>query len=287
MDFKKLTVEEVANKRFTSVRMREGYSIDEVDKFLEKMEETIETYDGEVFDLQKQVSSLEQLPELDSSSSELEELKRAHAAKLRELEEAVQNNTRLQNTIEGLGLELVKVNADLVAARQGRAAAETLATAANDSLNRVQAAAAKPMDAASASGAAARILENAAKNYDELLAQGEAEAKAVIEKAEVEATDLRSSAERQAAEIIAEVNSAKEEAFGDIESQKRQLEESVAHLASVETRARDELVRVYSSSLEELQKSKPAVNVGEAIEPRTGPQRVANPLFGDVPAFIQ
>jgi len=287
MDFKKLTVEEVANKRFTSVRMREGYSIDEVDKFLEKMEETIETYDGEVFDLQKQVSSLEQLPELDNSSSELEELKRAHAAKLRELEEAVQNNTRLQNTIEGLGLELVKVNADLVAARQGRAAAETLATAANDSLNRVQAAAAKPMDAASASGAAARILENAAKNYDELLAQGEAEAKAVIEKAEVEATDLRSSAERQAAEIIAEVNSAKEEAFGDIESQKRQLEESVAHLASVETRARDELVRVYSSSLEELQKSKPAVNVGEAIEPRTGPQRVANPLFGDVPAFIQ
>lgn len=287
MDFKKLTVEEVANKRFTSVRMREGYSIDEVDKFLEKMEETIETYDGEVFDLQKQVSSLEQLPELDNSSSELEELKRTHAAKLRELEEAVQNNTRLQNTIEGLGLELVKVNADLAAARQGRAAAETLATAANDSLNRVQAAAAKPMDAASASGAAARILENAAKNYDELLAQGEAEAKAVIEKAEVEATDLRSSAERQAAEIIAEVNSAKEEAFGDIESQKRQLEESVAHLASVETRARDELVRVYSSSLEELQKSKPAVNVGDAIEPRTGSQRVANPLFRDVPAFIK
>jgi len=163
MDFKKLTAQEVANKRFTPVRMREGYSIDEVDKFLEKMEDTIEGYDNELLELQRQITALEELPKLDGDSPELEELKRSHAAKLRELEEAVQNNVRLQNTIDGLGLELVKANSDLDAARQGRAAAEALATAANDSLNRVQAAASKPMDVTAASGAAARILENAAK----------------------------------------------------------------------------------------------------------------------------
>src|SRR5690348_5287232 len=51
---KKLTAEEVATKRFTPVRLREGYSMDEVDAFLDQVESTLVAQESEIRELTAQ-----------------------------------------------------------------------------------------------------------------------------------------------------------------------------------------------------------------------------------------
>ena len=55
-----LTPEDVSNKRFTTVRLREGYDMTEVDQFLDEVEAELARLTKENDDLREQVSQLEQ-----------------------------------------------------------------------------------------------------------------------------------------------------------------------------------------------------------------------------------
>lgn len=298
MASKKLTAQEVANKRFTPVRMREGYSIDEVDEFLEAVESTINAYNDEETILEKSIDELKNKPApVASNPKELADVKERLESTLRELAEAQAAGSPLESTVQELNEELAKAKAATETANQGRLAAEAARDAAVELAAQSQADSNKPMDIASASGAVARMLETAAKNYEELVAAGEAEANKAREDASSAAATILSQAEAAAATKLAEIteqanaaleeaNKAKREAFESIEAQKRGLEEAVESLKAIETHAREELIRVYSTRLQEVQDT-PLVTGG--VPTTTGSRRqVENhgtAAFVDVPSF--
>lgn len=289
MDFKKLTAQEVASKRFTPVRMREGYSIDEVDEFLSSMEETITAYDSEKGELQRVAENLKNNPPVGAvSPEELADLKRRLETTLAELTDVKNRNSTLQGTVESMGQNLIEARNKAEAAEQAKEAAELATANAIEMAHNAQAVAEKPMDIAGASGAVARMLETAAKNYDDLVQQGEAEAKLTRDHANIEAAEVLSRAEKEAAATLAEANAAKQDAFASIESQKRGLEASVSHLKSVDVRARQELLRIYEAGIEEVKSMPQVVENSEVIAPRIAdpaPTASGAVAYGDVPSF--
>lgn len=293
MDFKKLTAQEVASKRFTPVRMREGYSIDEVDEFLEAVENTINAYNDEESVLQREKAELANRPAPvpTADPAELAELKRRLESTLRELADSQGRVQALQGSVETMGTQLIEARNAAETANQGKIAAELATANAIEMAHNAQSVVEKPMDIAGASGAVARMLETAAKNYDDLVAQGEAEAKLIKDHAGVEAAEVLSRAEKEASSTLAEANAAKNDAFAAIENQKRGLEDAVQHLRVVEARSREELIRVYSAGLNEVQNT-PSVTRDESVSTQTASVRRSpaseahsNPAFGDVPSF--
>ena len=91
---KKITAEGVAEKTFTPVRLREGYSIDEVDSFLDQIEYTLGEQEREIVDLREQIKkgfesahssvdgSPKSLAELDADRARIAELEQELAAAL-------------------------------------------------------------------------------------------------------------------------------------------------------------------------------------------------------------
>lgn len=311
MDFKKLTAQEVASKRFTPVRMREGYSIDEVDEFLESVENTINAYNDEHSALKQTNEELRNKPIPQANPAELADLKARMESTLRELAEAQASGQVLQSTVEQMGTQLIEArgavdaaNAGRASAEAGKAAAEQAAVTARELAQQAaQGNTARPMDVSTASASVAKMLETAAKNYEDLVAEGEAESKRVRDNAEAKAAEVLGQAEREAAVKIAEVNrrveelqaqaaNAKDTMIAQIENEKAGLLESVTNLRAVETRAREQLIRVYSTSLNEIQAAPLATESGAGQPQVSTARRAAPPIeahgngsFGDMPSF--
>lgn len=296
MVFKKLTAKEVASKRFTPVRMREGYSMDEVDVFLEAVETTITTFDSEVIALQKENEDLRNKPAevTGVSPAELAEVKKRLDKTLGELSDAqgkiAEAHVAKQNAEKRASdheAEIARLTKELEAAK-------------NAALNAKPAPAApaepaifdpKTMDLTGASATVARMLETAAKNHDDLITEGQTEAERLKKEAESQATELLKNAESEANSKLNEAEEIKRQAYAEVEDQKRGLEQAVQHLQAVEAKAREDLIRLYTSSLEEVQ-ARPSVIDSPADTGSIPQQNPAgrrgngdSPSFNDVPSF--
>ncbi len=273
-DFKKLTTAEVASKRFTPVRMREGYSTDEVDEFLENVEKTIDTYDQELENITRAYNELKAKPApvpvqdtgaLAQANKDLALLRQ----KLSEAEARANGletmNTSLQSSIETMGNQLI----------EARQAAENAAAGAQ------QAAPFDPLelDMTGATGIIARMLETAAKNHDDLIAQGESEAMRLKEEAEYEVEELLKKTAQEAEKTLNDAEAAKNELFAGLEGRKRDLEDTVAALQEIETRVRSELTHHYSTALDEI-KNMPAISDVDANSTSNAGRK-----FGNTPSF--
>jgi DivIVA domain-containing protein len=212
-----LTPEDVSNKRFTPVRLREGYDMGEVDQFLDEVESELERLNKENDDLRNKLASAQR------GGGET-----ASAAPQPKTPEAV-------------------------AAAPAPAPVAAAAPAQEIKVTTV----------AEASSAAARLLEIATRNADELVDGAKDEADKIIGAARTKAerletetktkTDrLESDARTRAAMLDSETEARRKEIFGNLEKEKDQLNTEIEGLRAFEREYRSRLRSYFTQQLETL-----------------------------------
>jgi len=206
-----LTPEDVRNKRFTPVRLREGYDMGEVDQFLDEVEA--------------------------------------------ELERLTTDNAELRTKLD-------------TASSSPAAATAPAPKSQTEPKSEVQAAPTPPVAApttvAEAAGAAARLLEIAGRNADEVVADAKnqadsilAEAKTKSERLEVESRGkvdrMESDARARAEKLDSETAAKRAQLFGDLERDRDKLTREVEHLRAFEREYRSRLKNYFTAQLAQLE----------------------------------
>jgi DivIVA domain-containing protein len=199
-----LTPEDVSNKRFTPVRLREGYDMGEVDQFLDEVEAELSRLSRENDDLRNKLSAAQKGGGATAVSQADEERRAPTPA------------------------ELPKVTT-----------------------------------VADASSAAARLLEIATRNADELVSEARAEAEKIRSDARSESerltTESRERAERLEADartrsemLDSETEERRQRLFGDLDAEKERLNGEIDDLRSFEREYRARLKSYFEQQLSAL-----------------------------------
>lgn len=230
-----LTPEDVSNKRFTPVRLREGYDMGEVDQFLDEVEAELARLTKENDDLRSKLSSAQ------SGSPAPVETYAAPVERQPEPEpEPVQ------------------------APPPTPAPAVVPAAAAAPQTLRVE-------TVPEASNAAARLLELATRNADELVDDAKNQADKIVGEARTKAERLESEAKsksdrlesdaRARSQMLdAETSERRAQLFGDLEKERDKLNLDVENLRSFEREYRSRLKTYFSQQLEALNGSSEAAS---------------------------
>jgi len=253
-----LTPEDVRNKQFTTVRFKEGYDLDEVDNFLDEIEESLSAVTREVEDLRATAKG--QVPE--SIREEIRALGDENARLKSELDQAAKaiesHGTHTEVSSDGGAsvaelksaqdriIELESQLANAVSESQAASAAvqelnDKLANAELDSVAASVAAAenASPADQGIAS---VRILELAQRTADEAVAS-----------ARIESEILLSSAKTTSEELVAEAKENVANITREFESQRVSMERRVEELRAYEREYRGRLRSYLEGQLRELE----------------------------------
>ena len=242
-----LTPEDVSNKRFTPVRLREGYDMGEVDQFLDEVEAELERLNKENDDLRNKLASAQRGGgETSAPAPQLEKAPEPAPA----------------------------------------APAPTPAAAPAQEI--------KVTTVADASSAAARLLEIATRNADELVDGAKDEADKIIGAARTKAerletetktkTDrLESDARTRAAMLDSETEARRKEIFGNLEKEKDQLNTEIEGLRAFEREYRSRLKSYFTQQLETLDgNGANAAGPGSTLPPQSehAPKRLRS-ILGD------
>lgn len=236
-----LTPEDVSNKRFTPVRLREGYDMGEVDQFLDEVEAELARLTKENEDLRAKLAAAQ------------------NAAPATPAPFAIPHQEPEPEPEPIRAPEPVAP----VAAAQPRP--ETL----------------KVETVAEASNAAARLLEIATRNADELVDSAKNEADRIVGEARTKAERLESESKgnadrleaeaRQRAQMLdAETAERRQQMFGALETERDKLNGEVETLRSFEREYRSRLKTYFSQQLEALEGTGSLENPtpGEAPAPK-------------------
>jgi DivIVA domain-containing protein len=215
-----LTPEDVSNKRFTPVRLREGYDMGEVDQFLDEVETELERLIKENDELRAKLAAAQRGSYTESAPAQQER-----------------------------PAEPVKA-AEPVAAQAAPAPA-----AATQEI--------KVTTVAEASSAAARLLEIATRNADELVDDAKEEADKIIgaartkaERLEAEtkakADRMESDARSRAQMLDSETEAKRRELFAQLEKDKVRLDSEVENLRAFEREYRSRLKTYFTQQLAAL-----------------------------------
>lgn len=248
-----LTPEDVSNKRFTPVRLREGYDMGEVDQFLDEVEAELARLTKENDDLRSKLAAAQ------------------NAAPA----PAAQPFAIAPEPV--VAPEPVKAPEPVV-----EAVAAPVPVAAAPQTIRVE-------TVAEASNAAARLLEIATRNADELVDGAKNEADAIIGEARTKAERLDSESKSKADRVEAEARQRAQmldsetaerriQMFGDLEKERDKLNGEVETLRSFEREYRSRLKTYFSQQLDALE------GAGSLESPATGevaaPKRLRS-ILGD------
>lgn len=217
-----LTPEDVSNKRFTPVRLREGYDMGEVDQFLDEVEAELERLNKENDDLRTKLAAAQ-----------------SGAVQAAPLPPA----------------PVFEKAPEPVAPPPPPPAPVPVAAAPVQEF--------KVSTVADASSAAARLLEIATRNADELVGDAKEEADKIVGAARTKAerleaetkakTDrLESDARTRAAMLDSETEARRKEIFGNLEKEKENLNGEIEGLRSFEREYRSRLKSYFSQQLEAL-----------------------------------
>jgi DivIVA domain-containing protein len=234
-----LTPEDVSNKRFTPVRLREGYDMGEVDQFLDEVEAELERLLKENDDLRTKLTS----------SHGADAVASVTAAQKTEKPEAEPDKDTVEKDADK---DAAKADAEPV---EVQAPAVATPTPAREEI--------RVTTPAEASSAALRLLELATRNADEVerMAKDDAEkllsdARAEAERLEAETkatTDRLEQEARERAQLLdSETETKRAEALGDIERQKVALDGEVENLRAFEREYRSRLKTYFSEQLQAL-----------------------------------
>jgi DivIVA domain-containing protein len=226
-----LTPEDVSNKRFTPVRLREGYDMGEVDQFLDEVEAELARLTTENDELRAKLAAAQSgAPSFEPAPTQLTAVPEAPAPVVPEKPAPV-----------------VEVPA----------AAATVETAAPVETIRVE-------TVPEASNAAARLLEIATRNADELVEEAKNEADRIVGEARTKAERLENESKGKADRMESDARSRSEmldsetaerrtQLFADLEKERDKLSVEVENLRSFEREYRSRLKSYFTQQLEALQ----------------------------------
>jgi len=225
-----LTPEDVSNKRFTAVRLREGYDMGEVDQFLDEVEAELARLIAENDDLRAKLAAAQ------GGSS--------FAPPRPVLSEPEPEPTPEQEPTPEPEPEPI---APVVAAPVAAAAPQEI----------------RVTNVAEASSAAARLLEIATRNADELVNEAKDEADKIIGEArtkaerldsesKVRAERLESDARTRSQMLDSETAERRQQLMGDLEKEKGRLNSEIETLRTFEREYRSRLKSYFSQQLAAL-----------------------------------
>lgn len=217
-----LTPEDVSNKRFTPVRLREGYDMGEVDQFLDEVEAELARLTRENDDLRAKLAAAQ-----------------AGAGAAAAVPEKAPEPEKIPE-------------------KPAPAPTPAPVAAAPAAVEEI-----KVTTVADASSAAARLLEIATRNADELVAEakdqadkivGEARTKAerLEAEAKAKADRMESDARTRSAMLDSETEERRRQLFGDLEKEKDKLSADVENLRSFEREYRSRLRSYFEQQLAAL-----------------------------------
>ena len=221
-----LTPEDVSNKRFTPVRLREGYDMGEVDQFLDEVEAELGRLTKENDDLRAKLSAAQSGDATVAAPPPTPEPEKAPEPK----PEPPKPEPKAQPAATvGSSVETIRV--------------ETVPEASN---------------------AAARLLEIATRNADELVEEAKNEADRIVGEARTKAERLDSESKGKADRLEAEARSRaqmldsetaerRQQLFGELEKQRDKLNSDVENLRSFEREYRSRLKSYFTQQLEALE----------------------------------
>jgi DivIVA domain-containing protein len=253
-----LTPEDVRNKQFTTVRFKEGYDLDEVDNFLDEIEESLAAITREAEDLRSAVkgevpeSIREEIrslgdenarlkSELDQSARALEDsearsvVSEDSAASGEALKAAQERANELESQLSQVQSELAESAAAISELR------EQLATAQSEGAT-AAASAAATMPPAEQGVASVRILELAQRTADEAVAS-----------ARIESEQLLNAAKSTSEDLVAEAKSSVANITREFEVQRVAMERRVEELRAYEREYRGRLRSYLEGQLRELE----------------------------------
>jgi len=243
-----LTPEDVGNKRFTPVRLREGYDMGEVDQFLDEVEAELSRLTKDNDDLRSKLSAAQ------SGSP-------------------VSHERPAEPKVEERAPEPKPAPTPEPVAAAAASSGETL---------RVE-------TVPQASSAAARLLEIATRNADELVDEAKGEADKIVGEARTKAERLDSEsknkadrleadARRRAEMLDGETAERRQQMFGDLERERDKLNGDVENLRSFEREYRARLKSYFSQQLEALESPSDSSSPGSQGE--AAPKRLRS-ILGD------
>lgn len=220
-----LTPEDVSNKRFTPVRLREGYDMGEVDQFLDEVEAELARLTRENDDLRTKLGAAQ------SGGGAPVTRPEPPAPEPVAKPEPAPTQTMQTPAVGGVaaGVETIRV--------------ETVGDASN---------------------AAARLLELASRNADQLVEDAKSEADKIIGEArtkaerlqaesKINADKLEADARGRAQSLDAETADRRTQLFGDLERERDSLSHEVDNLRAFEREYRSRLKTYFSQQLDALE----------------------------------
>jgi DivIVA domain-containing protein len=222
-----LTPEDVSNKRFTPVRLREGYDMGEVDQFLDEVEAELARLTKENDDLRSKLSSAQT-----GGGSSFQ-----------------QDNTAQTPAVQDRAPEPEPTP-------EPTPTPEPAAAAPEPEVVRVE-------TVPQASNAAARLLEIATRNADELVDSAKNEADKIVgeartkserleAEAKAKADRLESDARTRAQMLDSETAERRQQMFGELERDRDKLNSEVETLRAFEREYRSRLKSYFTQQLEAL-----------------------------------
>ena len=231
-----LTPEDVSNKRFTPVRLREGYDMGEVDQFLDEVEAELARLTKENDDLRAKLSAAQAGGGQTSDQTATQAVAPAPVAEPEPAYDEPEESADIEPHVE-----------EPAPAAAAAPAVETI---------RVE-------TAAEASSAAARLLELATRNADQLIDDAKSEADKILTEARTNAERLDSESKDNAERVEAEARGRaqmldtetadrRQQLFGELEKERDRLAAEVDNLRSFEREYRSRLKTYFAQQLEAL-----------------------------------
>ncbi|MEJ7633401.1 DivIVA domain-containing protein [Aeromicrobium sp.] len=261
-----LTPEDVRNKRFTPVRLREGYDMGEVDQFLDEVEAELERLTVENEELRAKVAAASTGEPTGLIPAVSPATPAPQTAPTPAVQEPVQTYTPPPKP------EPVP---EPVAAPAPVRATPTMGDA---------------------SSAAARLLEIASNNADQLMDSAKEEADRIVGEARAKAERLtneaRGKADRletdariRAQKLDEETNERRQQAVATIERDRYEIQREVEHLRAYEREYRARLKNYFQSQLDQLAANE-STNSSQPVQApaETAPRRLRS-LLGDDESF--
>lgn len=244
-----LTPEDVSNKRFTPVRLREGYDMGEVDQFLDEVEAELARLTKENDDLRSKLSVAQGAP---VAAEKAPEKPKAEEPKV---EEPTPVATPAPVAVAASPAETIRV--------------ETVPQASN--------AAARLLEIATRN--ADELVEEAKNDADRIVGEARTKAERLESESKAKADRLEADARTRAGMLDSETSERRQQMFGDLEKERDKLNAEVENLRSFEREYRSRLKSYFTQQLEALNGT--AETAGPSGDNAPAPKRLRSILGED------
>lgn len=257
-----LTPEDVRNKRFTPVRLREGYDMGEVDQFLDEVEAELERLTVENEELRAKVAA--------ASTGEPTGLIPAVSPTT----PAAQAAPAVQEPAKAPEPEPEPEPAPVPVA-----AAPVPAAAPRPSMGDASSAAARLLEIASTN--ADQLMDAAKEEADRMVGEARAKAERITNEARGKADRLETEARIRAQKLEEETNERRTAAVATIERDRYEIQREVEHLRAYEREYRARLKNYFQSQLDQLAANESTTASTPVQAPADAAPRRLRSLLGD------